>query len=81
MHNGMVATLADVVEFYNQGGGKDSRKDALLKPLELSDAEKTDLIAFLEALSGDPLTSDKHVWKEAYPNEYPVIADWTKVRN
>jgi len=81
MHNGMVATLADVVEFYNQGGGKDSRKDALLKPLDLSNADKADLVAFLEALSGDPLTSDKHVWKEDYPNEYPVIADWTKARN
>ena len=40
-----------------------------------------DLVAFLESLSGDPLTSDRHVWKEPYPNEYPVIADWTQVRN
>ncbi|MEA3273746.1 MAG: cytochrome c peroxidase [Pseudomonadota bacterium] len=81
MHNGMVATLDAVVEFYNQGGGKDSRKDPALKPLDLSDAEKKDLVAFLESLSGDPLTSDKHVWSEPYPNEYPVIADWTNARN
>jgi cytochrome c peroxidase len=81
MHNGMVATLDDVVEFYNQGGGKDSKKSELLKPLGLSAGEKKELVAFLEALSGDPLTSDKHVWKEEYPAEYPVIADWTKARN
>ncbi len=81
MHNGMVKTLGDVVEFYNQGGGKDSRKDPQLKPLRLSAAEKKDLVAFLESLSGKPLTSGKHVWTEDYPNEYPVIADWTKVRN
>jgi len=81
MHNGMLATLDDVVAFYDQGGGKDSRKSELLKPLGLSAGEKKELVAFLEALSGDPLTSAKHVWKEEYPAEYPVIADWTKARN
>ena len=81
MHNGMIKTLAGVVDFYNQGGGKDSRKSDLLKPLKLSKQEKKDLVAFLEALSGDQLTSGQYVWKEAYPSEYPVIADWTKVRN
>lgn len=81
MHNGMVATLADVVEFYNEGGGKDSKKSKLLQPLGLSDAEKQDLVAFLDALSGDPLTSERHVWKEEYPAEYPVIENWTQARN
>ena len=81
MHNGTIATLDEVVKFYNQGGGKDSRKSKLLKPLGLSAGEKKDLVAFLEALSGDLLTSDKHVWKEEYPAEYPVIADWAKARN
>ncbi|MCP4128165.1 MAG: photosynthetic protein synthase I [Gammaproteobacteria bacterium] len=81
MHNGTVKTLADVVEFYNQGGGKDSRKDSALKPLSLSDVEKKDLVAFLNALSGDQLTSGEHVWKEKYPTEYPVIKDWKNVKN
>ncbi|MEA3291304.1 MAG: photosynthetic protein synthase I, partial [Pseudomonadota bacterium] len=81
MHNGMLPTLADVVEFYNQGGGADSRKDAALKPLELSDQEKADLVAFLESLSGDSLTSADHVWQEEYPAEYPVIEDWVNARN
>ncbi|MCU7918841.1 MAG: photosynthetic protein synthase I [Candidatus Thiodiazotropha sp. (ex Epidulcina cf. delphinae)] len=81
MHNGMIKTLAGVVDFYNQGGGKDSRKSGLLKPLKLSGKEKKDLVAFLEALSGDPLTSNKHVWKQPYPSEYEAIANWTKVPN
>ncbi|WP_335342521.1 cytochrome-c peroxidase [Sedimenticola hydrogenitrophicus] len=81
MHNGTLNTLAEVVEFYNQGGGKDRNKSPLLKPLQLSKAEKKDLVAFLEALSGDQLTSDQYVWKGEYPAEYPAIDNWTQVRN
>lgn len=55
MHNGMLATLEDVVEFYNKGGGAHPNKDALLKPLGLSTSEKAALVAFLKTLSGDEL--------------------------
>lgn len=81
MHNGMLNTLDDVVAFYNQGGGHDSRKSDKLKPLGLSAKEQKDLVAFLESLSGDPLTGGEHVWEESYPFEYPVIENWTQVRN
>jgi len=81
MHNGMLKTLEEVVAFYNQGGGEDSHKDPLLKPLNLSDEEQKDLVEFLRALSGEPLTSSEHVWTEAFPNEYEAIADWRNVRN
>lgn len=81
MHNGTINTLAGVVNFYNRGGGKDSNKSKKLKPLGLSSQQKKDLVAFLEALSGDKLTGSKHVWKKAYPAEYPVIKNWTQVRN
>lgn len=81
MHNGMLATLADVVDFYNQGGGEDSNKSDLLKPLRLTDGEKADLVAYLEALSGDALTSNEFVWSEPYPTEYEVIPNWTQVDN
>lgn len=52
MHNGMLKTLEDVVEFYNKGGGNHTNKDPLLKPLNLTDGEKQDLVEFLKALSG-----------------------------
>lgn len=81
MHNGMLETLEDVVEFYNQGGGEDSNKSPVLKPLDLTESEKKDLRAFLESLSGDPLTGEEHVWTEAYPEEYEVIENWREVRN
>ncbi|MBF0623175.1 MAG: photosynthetic protein synthase I [Magnetococcales bacterium] len=51
MHNGMLATLDKVVDFYDKGGGPGSE----LKPLGLSGAEKKQLVAFLESLSGDPV--------------------------
>lgn len=55
MHNGMLKTLEDVVEFYDRGGGKGSG----LKPLGLAPEEKKSLIAFLLTLSGDPVTVEQ----------------------
>jgi cytochrome c peroxidase len=81
MHNGMLATLKDVVAFYNRGGGNDANKDPLLKPLGLSTQEQRDLVAFLEALSGDPLTGDAFVWKGKIPANYKPIANWREVKN
>ena len=55
MHSGQFATLADVVAFYNAGGGTPaagSTKDPLLVPLGLTAGEQLDLIAFLSTLSG-----------------------------
>jgi len=81
MHNGMLKTLEEVVAFYNQGGGEDRNKDPLLKPLNLTEAEQNDLIAFLLALSGEPLTTAEYVWTDEFPTEYEVIEDWRNVRN
>jgi cytochrome c peroxidase len=69
MHNGMLATLGDVVAFYNAGGGQAPNKDARLKPLGLTDMEQQALVKFLESLSGDPVTVEPptlpeyQVWK------------------
>jgi cytochrome c peroxidase len=52
MHNGVFATLDEVVDFYDKGGGAGS----VLKPLNLSAAEKKALVAFLLTLSGDKVT-------------------------
>ncbi len=50
MHDGSVATLADVVEQYNTGGANHSYTDSRIEPLGLSGSEKAQLVAFLEAL-------------------------------
>ncbi|MCW5596301.1 MAG: hypothetical protein KIT42_10570 [Rhodocyclaceae bacterium] len=51
MHNGVFATLREVVDFFDAGGGETPNKSPLLRPLGLSDEEKNDLVAFLAALS------------------------------
>ncbi len=81
MHNGMINTLAEVVEFYNQGGGQDSHKSELMKPLKLTESEQSDLVEFLQALSGEPLSGKEFVWDQPFPAEYEAIANWRKVRN
>jgi cytochrome c peroxidase len=57
-HTGALATLRDVVNHYNKGGGPDGSyagtKSPRLRPLGLTDAEVGDLVAFLESLTGDP---------------------------
>jgi cytochrome c peroxidase len=47
MHNGALATLDDVIDFYDRGGGKDPKKSPLLKPLGLTRSEKEALKDFL----------------------------------
>ena len=81
MHNGMLKTLKDVVAFYNAGGDDASNKDPALKPLGLSAKEQADLVTFLEALSGDPLTGPAFVWPEKIPANYKPIENWVDVRN
>ncbi|WP_424964761.1 cytochrome-c peroxidase [Dinoroseobacter sp. S375] len=58
MHNGMIETLEDVVEFYDQGGGENefsANKSELIQPLGLTAEEKADLVAFLGSLSGEEI--------------------------
>jgi cytochrome c peroxidase len=62
MHNGMLASLADVVDFYNAGGGENefsATKTKLIKPLGLNDKEKADLVAFIESLSGERMVMEQ----------------------
>jgi len=53
MHNGSLATLADVVEHYSTINPDRLHSDgeSLLKPLRLSREESADLVAFLESLT------------------------------
>ncbi|MBI2923866.1 MAG: cytochrome-c peroxidase [Planctomycetes bacterium] len=58
MHNGVFATLEEVVDFYDLGGGHGPGKSPLLRPLGLTASEKTDLLAFLESMSGSEVAMD-----------------------
>lgn len=66
MHNGVFASLEEVVDFYNNGGGEDqalknhdiATKTKKLKELKLTDQEKEALVAFLESLSGKEILTE-----------------------
>lgn len=52
MHDGSLATLEEVIEFYNQGGHTNpENQDPRIQPLQLTIQEKSDLIQFLESLT------------------------------
>jgi cytochrome c peroxidase len=52
MHDGSLATLEAVIEFYDRGGIDNPDKSPLLAPLGLDAADKAALAAFLRALTG-----------------------------
>jgi cytochrome c peroxidase len=52
MHDGSLKTLEDVVEYYDRGGTPNKNLDQRIKPLHLANQDKKDLVAFLNALSG-----------------------------
>ncbi|SON52835.1 cytochrome-c peroxidase [Vibrio tapetis] len=76
MHNGTIATLADVVDFYDRGGvAKDGRttgfpqtKSPMVKPLGLTADEKANLLAFLDAFTGEKMMMD-----------YPKIPEYQRL--
>lgn len=53
MHDGSQKTLRDVVDFYVGGGSSSPYLDKEIKELKLSGQERADLVAFLEALTGE----------------------------
>jgi cytochrome c peroxidase len=53
MHTGQIGTLADVVAFFAQGGDSSGFPGTSeLQPLSLSAQDQSDLVAFLESLTG-----------------------------
>ena len=51
LHDGSLATLEEVVEFYRQGGRASANLAPELRPLEMSAQDAANLVAFLRALS------------------------------
>jgi cytochrome c peroxidase len=52
MHNASIATLADVVRHYEKGGIDRPSRSPMLVPIQLTEQERLDLVAFIETLTG-----------------------------
>jgi cytochrome c peroxidase len=56
MHDGSMATLRDVVDHYVKGGIDRPSRSPMMHPLELTEQEKDDLVAFMQTLTEDSKT-------------------------
>jgi len=63
MHDGSIETLEEVIDLYDQGGEPNPWLDQKMEPLNLTEQEKSDLLAFLMSLEGD--------WKPMTPPALP----------
>ncbi|MGI9176580.1 MAG: cytochrome-c peroxidase, partial [Pirellulales bacterium] len=52
MHDGSVATLEEVVEWYDKGGHPNPHLSDKIRPLKLTAEEKADLVEFMKACTG-----------------------------
>jgi cytochrome c peroxidase len=52
MHDGSLATLESVIDYYDRGGNRNPFLDVELHPLHLSAIEKRNLVQFLFSLVG-----------------------------
>lgn len=55
MHDGSMATLAEVIEHYDRGGEARPSRSREIRPLGLSAEDKANLLAFMRTLTGAPL--------------------------
>ena len=53
MHNGTFKTLEDIVAYYGEGGFRHFGIDPLVRDLDLDEAEKAALVAFLKSLTAE----------------------------
>jgi cytochrome c peroxidase len=73
MHNGMFRTLKEVIDFYNDPAkvvpGAINRDTILAKPLNLTQAEKDDLEAFLNALTDKRFANNENFIDPKFRNK------------
>ncbi len=77
MHDGSLATLDDVVDFYRKGGGRASglsapRVHEHIRAFDIGDDEAADLVAFLGALTDE---SQRPRVPNSVPSGYPVLEE------
>jgi cytochrome c peroxidase len=52
MHNGSALTLYDVVKHYEIGGIDRPSRSPMMTPLQLTEQDRLDLVAFMQTLTG-----------------------------
>jgi cytochrome c peroxidase len=63
MHDGSKQSLTEIIAHYNSGGENHPNKNSLIRPLNLSQKEQSELVAFLESLTDMEFITNKHLLK------------------
>ena len=71
MHNGSMATLEEVIDFYADGGTGVENQDIFVNGFELNEQEKADLVSFLYALTDESGLPEVPM---AVPSGIPVVS-------
>ena len=71
MHDGSLRTLWDVVDHYNKGGETNPYLDGGIEPLDLSESEIDDLVAFLFTLTDSRFATENEA---AYEDQKALAA-------
>ncbi|MFQ5767004.1 MAG: cytochrome-c peroxidase [Acidobacteriota bacterium] len=58
MHDGSLATMEEVIDWYDRGGEPNPWLDAQMRPLHLTPQEESDLLALLKSLDGERVRVD-----------------------
>lgn len=67
MHDGSIQSLERVIDHYALGGRhKDINKSRVLRPFQLSEQDKRDLIQFLKSLTDEEMIRDPR-WSNPWP--------------
>jgi cytochrome c peroxidase len=61
MQNGMMRSLSELVDHYNKGADGNGGASSRIRMLYLAPSEKADLLAFLDAISADPLPFERPI--------------------
>ncbi len=84
MHDGSLAILEEVIDFYVDGGGRNPHLSALMRPLALDEEDRADLLAFLKALTSPvlpPLEDCDKLLAEGRPRDALAAFEAELVRN
>lgn len=60
MHDGSLVTLDEVIEHYNSGGAPHHNKSELVRPLDLTEGDMSDLKSFLFSLTDDSFINNPY---------------------
>ena len=64
MHDGSISSLSEVIDHYDSGGNGHMHQSELIRPLQLTNEEKTDLLEFLHALTDQKFITNKNFSNE-----------------